>query len=230
MSRRRTRGRNNSGTQRLRLRHRLLRYCFRWETHAGWRLTRRSTTTLCLCIGIAGAFLSACSETTKYHVLSFFLDGVPKPETLRGPPPEGEQPAETGALTEVRGAAAPPQRYYAHRPYREGRCGGCHSPTSGQLLRPIADGLCLNCHADVAKGRYVHGPVAVNGCDLCHLPHSAPYPKLLQRDPTATCLYCHEREDLAEVPQHKAMDRQGCTDCHDPHHGDRRYFLKRGGP
>jgi len=195
------------------------------------RARRRGTTALCLAIGIVGATLSACSETTKYRVLSFFLDGVPTPGSLREPSVTGDE-AASGAISsgKVPSAVPPPQRHFTHQPYAEGRCGGCHDSASGQLLRPIQDGLCLTCHADVAKGRHVHGPVAVNGCDLCHLHHTAPYPNLLQRDPTATCLNCHEREDLAEVAQHELMDRQSCTDCHDPHHGDARYFLKRGGP
>jgi len=177
------------------------------------------------------AVAAACSETTKYRVFSFFLDGVPPPGQ---PPPNAA--AEPAPKQESEGDQAPQpplrvKQYYAHAPYRDNRCGGCHDIETGQMVKSVAEGLCLSCHDALVKDiRYLHGPVAVNGCTLCHHHHSSPYPKLLLADPTETCLGCHDRDDLTTGEHHAALDRQSCVECHDPHGEADRFFLKRGQP
>ncbi|MDO8630515.1 MAG: cytochrome c3 family protein, partial [Phycisphaerales bacterium] len=121
-------------------------------------------TTLLFVSALAGfVACAACSSTTRYHVLSFFLDGVPPP----GSGPATKTPSGSGRLEAGGGVEAPPPaapvRFFAHTPYRDNRCGGCHDTNSGQLVRPIEEGLCLTCHSSlVAEARFVHGPVAVN--------------------------------------------------------------------
>lgn len=184
--------------------------------------------TACLAVCVA---LPACSETTRHRVLSFFLDGVPPPGT---PPPPKRRGASTPRLT-VQAPQAPAEsivgrvRMFPHAPYRDNRCGGCHDLESGGLVQPLERGLCASCHPTTpGDAAYVHGPVAVNACVQCHHYHASPYPKLLVLDPVATCLQCHDRQDLSEEPHHpKEPEARSCVECHDPHGGDDRFFLKR---
>lgn len=183
---------------------------------------------LCL-VMLAGWVLSlACSQTTRYHVLSFFFDGVP--EVGRGGP-AGAQAGDRASPAVEPGPTVLPKRFYAHTPYRENRCQGCHDPTSGQLIRSVAEGLCLSCHAKlIADARFVHGPVAVDDCTVCHHFHGASFPNQLLLDPVATCLNCHDRADLSTGDHHAMPDPRSCEECHNPHAGDNRFFLKRTGP
>jgi len=184
---------------------------------------------LCLVTLIAWVLSISCSQPTRYQVLSFFFDGVPDPLRARetGGALGGDQSGPAGES----GTTAQPKRYYAHTPYRENRCGGCHDSTSGQLIRALSEGLCLTCHSKLtAEARFVHGPVAVEDCTACHHFHTAPFPNQLLLDPTATCLNCHDREDLSEGDHHVALDRRTCVECHDPHGGSDRFFLKRAEP
>lgn len=178
---------------------------------------------------VALAICSACSETSRYRVLSFFLDGVPPPgsktaavDALAG------SPTPTGGIEHAQ--PAPPQKIFAHTPYRENRCQGCHDLDSGGLTRSLDDGLCLTCHAPVVAHPFVHGPAAVNACTECHHYHAAPFPKLLLIDSTATCLKCHERDDLGSGEHHADLDAKECGECHDPHGGNNRYFVKGVSP
>ena len=190
-------------------------------------MTRTVLATLTLSF-VAFALAASCAEPTKYRVLSFFLDGVPEPGKARmaaesGGPALG--PAPTIARPE------PPSRYYTHPPYRDNRCGSCHDSESGQPVKAIQDGLCLMCHAPIAAApKFLHGPVAVNQCGLCHHHHESHYPKLLLVDPTATCLACHDRSDLTTGEHHADLEQRTCVECHNPHGGNDRFFLKRTGP
>lgn len=184
---------------------------------------------LCLVTLTAWALSLACSQPTRYQMLSFFFDGVPEPGRAGG---AGD--AQTGDRTRPAVEPSPavqPKRYYAHTPYRKNRCEGCHDPTSGQLIRSVSEGLCLICHSKlIADARFVHGPVAVNDCTVCHHFHGAPFPNLLLVDPVATCLNCHDRVDLSAGDHHAALDQRSCEECHNPHAGDDRFFLKKGEP
>lgn len=202
----------------------------------------RALVLTCLVMLAAWAFSNglACSQTSRYHVLSFFFDGVPEP----GPGARMDsRTSPTGPAVEPR-PAAQPMRYYAHTPYRENRCEGCHDATSRQLIRSVSEGLCLTCHSKLtAEARFVHGPVAVDDCTACHHFHGAAFPNQLLVDPVATCLNCHDREDLSAGDHHqsaptplsvgatrKADDQRSCVECHNPHGGGDRFFLKRTGP
>ena len=199
-------------------------------------LQRWSGLVLCLVMLAVGLLCLACSQTTRHDVLSFFFDGVPEPGRARD---------TAGALTGDRtspavepGPVATSKQYYAHTPYRENRCEGCHDPTSGQLIRSLSEGLCLTCHSKLtADARFVHGPVAVADCTACHHFHGAPFPNQLLVDPVATCLNCHDREDLSGGDHHagarlesRSSDQRSCEECHNPHGGSDRFFLKRTVP
>jgi len=203
----------------------------------------RALVLTCLLTLTAWELSLACSRTTQHRVLSFFFDGVPEPGGARDT--AGASAGGQGSATVEPRLTAPPRQYYAHTPYRENRCGGCHDSTSGQLIRAVAEGLCLTCHSKLtADARFVHGPVAVDDCTACHHFHGSAFPNLLLFDPVATCLNCHDRVDLSAgdceyqslaptltgVVADAAPDVRNCVECHDPHVGNNRYFLKKGEP
>ncbi len=167
----------------------------------------------------------ACSEPTRHRVLSFFFDGVPKPGEVRTrgyAAPVATRDAPPGAPQRVE-----LQIVAVHPPYRENRCTECHNMDSGLLHRTPQEGLCSKCHPDVPGSlRFLHGPVAVGDCLPCHNPHASAYPKLLLSEGAKLCFRCHKREDLTTGPYHATIDTQACTECHDAHGGNTRFFLR----
>ncbi len=189
----------------------------------------RFTCAIAILVTVAIALTPACSKSAKHRVLSFFLDGVPDP----GKTPQGgiasTEPGEPSADSLAKATPAEPvRRLYTHTPYRKNDCAGCHDQNTGELVRPLHEGLCLTCHSAFAAGeRYLHGPVAVGDCAFCHHHHSSPVPGVLREEPTATCLNCHDREDLTVGEHHSDLEAKTCAQCHDPHGGEDRYFLIR---
>jgi predicted CXXCH cytochrome family protein len=159
---------------------------------------------------------NGCAPATRYHVLSFFFDGVPPPE-------------ETGT-TAAAGAgvkATPSSKKIVvskHAPYEKKQCVGCHSYMTNTLTAPIPE-LCFGCHKmGQQEKRYIHAPAVSGLCRTCHEPHSSPNPFLLLKPPRQMCLYCHNAEDVAKNKGH-TDDQAPCTKCHDVH-ADIRFFLR----
>lgn len=184
-------------------------------------------------LGLAlAAGASACAPTVRHGVLTFFFDGVPEPgaEPTVGYPVESQPmvgPAGREAATGPRARTV----HYAHPPYRENRCGTCHNVQDGQLQRSPEEGLCLTCHSELAREpTFLHGPVAVNACTFCHHHHTSIYPQLLLEDPATICFGCHEEDDLTTGPHHEERSTQPCLQCHDPHGGSDRFFLRPNQP
>lgn len=173
----------------------------------------------------------ACAPDTKYRVLNFLFDGVPEPGATSNTTSTNDRRASAASETSEPTPRAPSRvRLYPHKPYRDGQCTGCHSLETGELVRPANEGLCLICHQDVpGKVRYVHGPVAVKQCTQCHHYHASPFPKLMLKETLATCYECHDRTDLTTGEHHSDLEKTSCVECHDPHGGSERYFLKRAG-
>ncbi len=191
-------------------------------------MARRSVI-LCLVTLAAWVLCIACSQASRYQVLSFFFDGVPEPGRARDS--AGAFISDRTSPAVEASPTALTKRYYAHTPYRENRCQGCHDPTSGQLIRSLSEGLCLTCHSILtADARFVHGPVAVDDCTACHHFHGAAFPNQLLVDPVATCLNCHDQVDLSTGDHHAALHQKNCVECHNPHAGDDRFFLKKREP
>ena len=182
-----------------------------------------------LLIAVAGMLTVACSQTGRHRLATFLFDGVPPLESPVDLPRSAEQ---TVNQTVPSGAEASRviRRIYAHTPYKQNRCQGCHDPVSGQLVRTLEEGLCLTCHDSLIRDlRYQHGPTAAGACAFCHHYHTAPNPNQLLEPPTALCLQCHERDDLTKGPHHTDIDTRTCTECHDPHGGSNQFFVKQEG-
>ncbi|MHC4852687.1 MAG: cytochrome c3 family protein [Planctomycetota bacterium] len=87
------------------------------------------------------------------------------------------------------------------------------------------DCITSECHADMGKKLFVHGPVRVKKCRICH---KQPDPEMHDFTPTkkgaAACLGCHEMELRQHV--HAPVAEGQCLQCHDPHESTRRFQLR----
>jgi len=174
------------------------------------------------------ALILSCAGSNRHRVLSFFFDGVPKPGESR---PVGYAPhSRTKASRPFNRPTKRPAVsgvMYPHAPWAEQACTRCHRDGSMLLIRTVDEGLCQMCHREIpGNARYVHGPVAANACDLCHVRHFSARPKLLRDEPDALCLLCHAQGDQLEGDYHDGIELRSCVDCHDPHGGNNQYFVK----
>ncbi len=93
--------------------------------------------------------------------------------------------------------------------------------------------ICFKCHKKMQKKidtfKYVHGPIGMGACNLCHNPHGSHFIHLLQDKISKLCIDCHEfQENLEEPVVHQAIRTKGCTACHDPHGSMQDYQLLAG--
>ena len=189
-------------------------------------------------------FLS-CSPATEYRVLSFFFDGVPVPpgmedeagkkEMIVGPdgqlmdpddprvkdflardtvvPTEDDLPQEEGLIF--------------HKPYEKRQCMECHSPEAGFQVAITTD-VCNTCHQpyyDLPANEWIHGPVALGKCSMCHEPHESRHDHLLTEAMPDLCFSCHDAPRVLSRPYHAEAVTGACTDCHDPHSAGNRSLL-----
>lgn len=188
---------------------------------------------LCLVAGLA-AIGAGCDPTTRHKVLTTIFDGVPScapPEEIL----EEYYQKRIAAELEEEQAMGKGQEKYAritsfHKPYKEKKCKDCHDFTTAVgLIRPLRE-LCFVCHRDFIryiKEPFVHGPVAVGDCSACHLPHTSVNSSLLEMEKSRLCDKCHQEQRLATLMHERVMTHgMACSDCHDPHYGKVRYFLK----
>jgi len=195
------------------------------------------------CLAVGG-----CAAEQRYRVLAFFFDGVPRPGEVQAPADESaaagdKKPAAEAAVLQV----------YSHGPYASKNCTACHLASPGgpsmyipgqkagsrqaafgtKIRLPVTE-LCRDCHVPfrlAELGRrfpFVHGPVAAGACVRCHSPHQTQSPFMVLDQPVRKlCVRCHQAEQLYATAYHaQAKEQLDCTACHDPHGGDRRYFLK----
>jgi predicted CXXCH cytochrome family protein len=186
------------------------------------RLSRALLSKLIVTTALVGAL--SCTAEKRHRTLTFFFDGVPPLGE-----PEGEKP---GPQTPAAPTAAPKTAAFTgseHEPARnEKGCGNCHNREASFALLKPRDQICLTCHADKTRQfPYMHGPAAVGGCAECHDPHRSPLPHLLRMSPEKLCFQCHDRTPPGAKPPRCARpsDDARCTDCHNPHGGQERYFL-----
>ena len=82
--------------------------------------------------------------------------------------------------------------------------------------------LCYTCHLKRKEQNdsfsFLHGPIGMGACNMCHNPHFSKVDRLLEDKPTALCLDCHPLEEaLARAYIHQPVIEGGCIVCHDPH-------------
>ena len=148
-------------------------------------------------------------------MLSFFFDGVPDPDKVAALAAQTAQEEE--------GKKAKP-KFTGHGPYEAKMCDSCHEKGTNTLVVPVEE-LCFRCHKLDIRKKYLHGPVAVGGCRICHEPHGSGRPYLLVSEPSKFCFYCHDEQMVSRNEAHKGADTS-CTTCHDAHSSDAQFLLK----
>jgi predicted CXXCH cytochrome family protein len=196
------------------------------EACVGGKVLRRTVFLL-----LAGGLLClcGCDPLTVHKVTSTIFDGVPSM------PPADQycQDFHEQAVQEELAAAAKKQQVgqkgtaSQHPPFADKRCSLCHDKNTESGFVTPADQLCGHCHKVFPRGEYLHGPAAVGACLKCHVPHSSDNPSLLSLSKRDVCISCHKETRVAEAMHAKVVTSgMYCSDCHDPHGGSNRYFLK----
>lgn len=173
----------------------------------------------------------SCDEAERHQVLTFFFDGVPP---LYGDAATEDSRIEADSQSRRRRQVGerPEAVWFVHEPWKNRNCNLCHEQLDEKkwalpaLTEPEPE-LCYQCHVDYpATEPYVHGPVAVGECLLCHESHKSKIAGLLKEEEPTLCYQCHETIDAAEIPGHPDAPILLCTNCHDPHAGLTRMLLK----
>ena len=121
--------------------------------------------------------------------------------------------------------------WYIHEP--RNNCTVCHgtrkqrrfsAPT--RLIAGVPK-LCYDCHTDYTiSAPFVHGPVAVGKCLICHNPHKSKTEHLLKEPEPEICYQCHIVKEIEIIPAHLTKLSYLCTDCHEAHASSIKYLLK----
>lgn len=111
-------------------------------------------------------------------------------------------------------------------------CSDCHNAHGGFETKQTKlsvgnDAACIKCHSN--KGGpfvYEHGPLKLEGCTVCHIPHGSANPKMLKRASVRQlCFECHTGITEELSPQAPSLHNQAqvkylqCTVCHSAIHG-----------
>jgi len=187
---------------------------------------------LWLLIGIIciTASLWGCDPLTRHKVVSTVFDGVPSM-----PPADQycmdfhQQKLAEDKLKAARKESGPDKKDLgsSHPPYKEKRCDKCHDKSQDSGLIKPKEKLCFVCHPKIIDAYNIHGPASVGSCLECHEPHSSSYPSLLKVEKAKLCALCHQEARLAAA-MHDKVVAAGlfCMDCHNPHAGPAKYFLR----
>jgi predicted CXXCH cytochrome family protein len=79
-----------------------------------------------------------------------------------------------------------------------------------------------SCHANFGAAPFVHGPVAVGDCRVCHqatgVAHPGPLPAFqLKNSGARLCEQCHPNPAAGKAHLHAPVTEGNCLACHDPH-------------
>jgi len=115
-------------------------------------------------------------------------------------------------------------------------CTNCHpaqkpdEAVSKEVKSENIHRICYQCHQDYSnlKG-WVHGPVALGRCLVCHNFHEDEKNKFLKFPLPELCYQCHDSEDMASVERHSEPGYSNCNNCHLPHAGPEINRLKPKG-
>lgn len=181
-----------------------------------------------LVLGSVLAVGAGCSTPEqRYHVLRFFFDGVPPPESVLAAI-ERQRAADGTPVADAAKRLRPrPKLKLLHEPFADDACDDCHDGRSGnQLIAKGAD-LCGSCHdLEDFAGAVMHGPMAAGACTQCHDPHKSDHDALLRFEASVLCGTCHDATTFDEGERHRAERGADCLRCHNPHATDRQYMLE----
>jgi predicted CXXCH cytochrome family protein len=93
--------------------------------------------------------------------------------------------------------------------------GGCPGKEAFGSTKSCVSG---DCHAKVVNHKYLHGPMKIGQCTVCHapLPGTDHKFKLLETE-ARLCLMCHKNVDTKGYLLHDPVAKGKCLGCHDPH-------------
>jgi predicted CXXCH cytochrome family protein len=123
--------------------------------------------------------------------------------------------------------------YRSHGMVNRRDCFVCHDERSRSWAIALDDAtLCAKCHDRRAPEKFVHGPVAIGSCTVCHDPHGQTNPAFLVRAGEDLCFQCHAEGDVLRHLVGKGagggafLRDKGCTYCHDPHQAELKFLLR----
>ena len=94
--------------------------------------------------------------------------------------------------------------------------------------RPIVLGsscVTSECHTGYNAGKFVHGPVALNLCDACHVMLEEGEHKFkMMKDVPDLCMFCHDTMPVRQH-DHEPVAAGMCQACHDPHRSEFPFLL-----
>lgn len=97
-------------------------------------------------------------------------------------------------------------------------------PQKPAQLDPAAS-CTTKCHEPIAKGEFVHKPIAEGKCTACHKQEKATAHEFAPIDDVGeTCRTCHKIQNAKNV--HAPIESVDCTACHDAHHGAMKSLLR----
>jgi len=147
----------------------------------------------------------------------------------------GSGPWETASISLFRssrlegGVSSDYPPYVFHVLENEELCGGCHlMRPSEQEIEMHTERSCLACHIELTNNVYVHGPIPVGICTICHDEESRPNRYVLKETDDKLCYTCHDvrkETDTSARLMHGPVGAGLCTVCHDPHSSPFEYQL-----
>lgn len=124
--------------------------------------------------------------------------------------------------------------YRSHGMITRKDCFVCHDERARSYTIALADvDLCAKCHDRRPAAKFVHGPVAIGSCTVCHDPHGQTNPAFLMASGEALCFRCHTEADalkhlvIRSPGSGDFLREKGCSFCHDPHQSDRKFLLRQ---
>ncbi len=105
---------------------------------------------------------------------------------------------------------------------------GCMSAVSNDAAA-VEKKSCVTskCHANMGKEKYVHGPVSVGQCTICHVLTAEHAFKPIE-NVGKLCNQCHDKEFTGKVT-HPPVLKGECTGCHDSHQSPYEFMLRGEG-
>lgn len=99
----------------------------------------------------------------------------------------------------------------------------------GERTKPTTIQACgqADCHDSFEQKEYLHGPIALGECTVCHKPDDiSQHTFKFAREGNDLCLNCH-LEQTAGKNVHKPVEEGSCVKCHDPHSSDNEGLLAK---
>ncbi len=93
---------------------------------------------------------------------------------------------------------------------------------------PTKSCVSAECHPAVIKHKYLHGPLQIGQCTVCHLPLPGTDHKFkIVATEANLCLQCHKRVDTKGYMLHDPVAKGKCLGCHDPHGSEEKYQVRK---